>query len=152
MIIHTNLERFWEKVDKNAPNGCWVWGGCKWWNGYGVYYAAPKTRVKAHRYSWELHFGPIPDGLVVCHSCDNPSCVNPSHLWLGQQHQNVADRDRKGRHRPLRGQDNGKSKLSKMDARIIKSHTGVLSQRYLARVFGVAQSTIGRTQRGETYS
>lgn len=97
----TAEERFWEKVQRNGVDDCWPWlGGCIS-GGHGRF-AVTSTRsdvrlVLPHRYSWELAFGPIPDGLKVLHACDTPLCVNPGHLMLGTQQANVVDMYRKGR-------------------------------------------------------
>ena len=88
-------ERFWSKV-KKQPNGCWEWQAAKTRLGYGRF-APEGTTVKAHRVSFELCKGPIPDGMHVMHSCDNPPCVNPEHLSLGSNQDNVNDREAKGR-------------------------------------------------------
>lgn len=87
--------RFWDFVDKT--DGCWVWRGSKT-NGYryGFFKKHGKV-VQSHRYSWEMSFGAIPAGLKVLHRCDNPPCVNPSHLFLGTQKDNIHDMIRKGR-------------------------------------------------------
>ena len=71
---------------------CWEWTGLKYPSGYGRF-----CKKYAHRFSYEIHKGEIYNNLKVCHSCDNPSCVNPEHLWLGTQKDNVQDRDKKGR-------------------------------------------------------
>jgi hypothetical protein len=76
-----------------APSGCWPWTGKIATNGYGYL-----DNMLAHRASWLIHHGPIPEGLQVLHHCDNPRCVNPDHLWLGTQADNVADMMAKGRH------------------------------------------------------
>lgn len=78
------------------PNGCHEWTGCINAYGYGIVGIKYKKYL-AHRVAWELANGPIPDGLSVCHSCDNPPCVNLEHLWLGTHKENMADRDAKGR-------------------------------------------------------
>lgn len=81
-------ERFWEKVDKEGPGGCWLWIGARLDLGYGVFWVDGAT-VRAHRYSYELAEGPIPDGLVLDHLCRNPPCVNPAHLEPVQQRENI---------------------------------------------------------------
>jgi hypothetical protein len=85
--------RFLSRVDQNAPNGCWVWVGAvnKERNGYGVFSAGRKM-LRAHRYSYEYFIGPISDGLMVLHHCDNPACVNPEHFHLGKHKENANDR------------------------------------------------------------
>jgi hypothetical protein len=85
--------RFWAKVQKTE--GCWIWCGGQDKNGYGIIRAGQR----AHRRSWELHFGPVPKNLWILHHCDNPSCVRPDHLWLGTVTDNNADMIAKGRHR-----------------------------------------------------
>lgn len=95
----TNKERFWSKVDFSYE--CWVWTGTKA-GGYGRFYLN-RRMMPAHRYSWTETSGPIPDGLMVLHKCDNPSCVRPDHLFLGTQSDNMLDASAKNRiHRATR--------------------------------------------------
>lgn len=91
---HALAERFWKKVQKT--NSCWTWIGCKNRTGYGIIRLEPRN-LRAHRVSWELVNGPIPDGMHVLHRCDNPTCVNPAHLYLGTQKDNIQDAASKGR-------------------------------------------------------
>jgi hypothetical protein len=90
------IERFWDKVQKTES--CWLWTAYLKRNGYGQFFPRRGHPVYAHRYSYELARGAIPDGLLVLHACDNPRCVNPNHLSLGTQKENLADMRRKGRH------------------------------------------------------
>lgn len=84
------IKNFWSKVVK-VDGSCWEWIGCKNKRGYGRIGIAPSKSMNAHRVSWSIHFGDIPVGLFVCHKCDNPSCTNPEHLFLGTRQDNVND-------------------------------------------------------------
>ena len=100
MITDTMTERFWSRVDKTE--GCWNWTGGLDTGGYGALRIPAKRtsskKVRVSRYSWELHNGPITNNLFVLHSCDNTKCVNPSHLFLGTQSDNMLDMSMKKRH------------------------------------------------------
>lgn len=93
----TTDELFWAKVDRRGPDECWEWTAARSPNGYGRFKPKGMGQKTASRWSYEMHVGPIPDGMQVCHTCDNPPCVNPAHLWLGDHAANAADRDAKGR-------------------------------------------------------
>lgn len=83
-----------EMVDFDS---CWIWHGSKMGKGYGQTHYPPGIQSYAHRFAYQLFNGPITDGMEVCHSCDNPACVNPAHLWLGTHHDNIMDSVKKGR-------------------------------------------------------
>lgn len=130
-----------------APNGCWVWTGSCSHFGHGQL-TINRVRVVAHRWSYEHHVGPIPDGLFVLHSCDNPPCVNPSHLFLGTHADNMADMAAKGRGRT--GDVVRWQKLSpELHAEIRQRYTGRWGeQTELAREYGVDPSMITYIVRG----
>jgi hypothetical protein len=96
-------DRFWPKVDKRGPDGCWPWKASKHNFGYGKFYVGVRADgraliVDAHRYSWELaHKRAVPRGKLVTHSCDNPACVNPGHLAIGDHKSNTRDVSVRGR-------------------------------------------------------
>lgn len=93
-------DRFAEKVETRSPRECWPWRGSMAPRGYGTIYVNGKN-VRASRVAWSLRHGiPFPEGLDACHTCDNPSCVNPDHIWPGTKRQNALDAVRKGRVKP----------------------------------------------------
>jgi len=141
------IERFWKRVSKGE--GCWLWEGYKYEFGYGAIRVNGKT-LKAHRFSWWLHFGAAIPKLCVCHTCDNPACVNPDHLFIGTYADNNKDRARKGRsntkytpRRVLQGEDRPQAKLKDTDVIEIR-RLAMLGSRILelASMFGVHKGTI----------
>ncbi len=150
-----DIARFWSKVDVRGKDECWPWTGAISNGRYGHLWGGDKL-VYAHRFSFELHSGPIPDGMDVCHSCDVPSCVNPAHLWLGTRKDNVADMIEKGRgnwSNRACGEKQGNSKLTKEQVLDIRAKyaTRKHTQQELADMFGVVQSAIGRVVRRERW-
>lgn len=89
-------DRFYSKIEFIPFHECWEWTAGLDKDGYGKFWFKNET-IRAHRFSYELHFGPIKEGLCVCHTCDNPGCVRPEHLWLGTIQENSKDRDNKKR-------------------------------------------------------
>lgn len=94
------VDRFWSKVDKRGPDECWPWTGARSVTGYGML-SVPglQAPVQAHRVACGLATGSVQDGRYVCHSCDNPGCCNPAHLWIGTHRENMHDMHAKGRNR-----------------------------------------------------
>ena len=134
LFIEKNMnaqERFSSKINKNK-NGCWEWIGQKDSHGYGKFINNGREE-KASRVSYKFHSGTIPRGMNVCHTCDNPSCVNPKHLFLGTQKDNMIDACKKGRIC---------SKLKEKDVREIRSKRGDYTRRQLAKKYKVSPDTI----------
>lgn len=151
--------RFWLKVDRKGPTDCWKWTGALS-RGYGILNPGrPLTSpLKASRVSWEIHNGPIPPGLVVCHRCDNPPCVNPSHLFLGTMRDNSRDAVSKGRNYQVparlkaRGEKHGGAKLVPADILFIREwFEAGWTQEQLAKVCGVSVSTVKKVTQRKTW-
>lgn len=162
-------QRFWLNVNKGG--GCWLWSAATDRDGYGYFYFDGK-QGKAHRFSYILHHGPIPEGLWVLHHCDTPGCVNPDHLYAGTSAQNIQDAiernrlptgDRNGsrlhpemrprgqKHwtkqvgqMPTSGEGNGRAKLTEADVIAIRElyAKGTHSQSQVGKLFGVSQARI----------
>lgn len=143
--------RFNQFVFRMGLTGCWLWGGSTTEGGYGRFRYNGKS-CRAHRVAWELTNGPIPTGMEVMHSCDNPPCVNPRHLSLGTVKDNAEDRCRKGRSVNLRGEAHGSSKLTAEQVAEIRKVGNTKTQRELGRLYGVDFGQIGRILRQECWN
>jgi hypothetical protein len=145
-------DRFWAKVDRRSPEECWPWkAGIH--RGYGLFRAEKdRPMVRAHRYSWALANGPIPEGMNVLHRCDNPPCCNPAHLFLGTQLDNVEDCAAKGRRRPPSGENNGRAKLTAELVDQIRTEYRPGLQQALANKYGVSRATVSRVLRRAGWS
>lgn len=139
-------EQFFAKVAKGA--GCWTWKGRVNPRGYGRFNYGGRN-VAAHRLSFELANGPIPPGMFVLHKCDVRHCVNPDHLWLGDQFDNMRDMAAKGRSGVKRGEHSHWALLSEEQVKevLASSEAGAV----LARRMGVAPTTIYAIRRGRTW-
>jgi hypothetical protein len=146
-----HIERFWSKV--SVTEGCWRWLASRSPGGYGKFYIN-KLQFYAHRVSYELAFGPIPPRLLVCHRCDVPYCVNPEHLFLGTQSDNMQDAQRKGRNRGTfpKGSIPPNQKLTPEIVREIRlRHTLGERQVSLARRFRITQANVSLIVLGKTW-
>lgn len=140
-------ERFWEKVAKAGPDECWLWTGARNAKGYGKL-----GNLTASRISWELAHERIPDGLFVCHHCDVPACVNPTHLFLGTHRDNMNDRTQKGR-TPRNIGERSKSKLTTEQAlEIRRRYQAGEKPRHIRRDFGVCGSVVSAIGRGKSWT
>lgn len=141
----------------DPATGCWLWTDAPDRDGYGRLQVAGKAR-KAHRVAYEVHVGPVPGDLCVCHKCDVRLCVNPEHLFLGTNTENVADMVRKGRaphvKNPMPGERNGRAVLTLAQAQaardlvLNRGHTRASA----ARRFGVGETAICRIVNGQAWA
>lgn len=152
VINEKTRQRFFSKV--RITPGCWLWqaSGTR---GYGVFGIDAKTTRLAHRVSWEIHNGPVPDDLWVLHRCDTPACVNPDHLWLGTHEDNMQDMaaKRRGRGGHPSGLRAYHAKLGADEVREIRRlRDAGVRQREVAAQFGVHRSTVQDITTGKTYA
>lgn len=144
-------ERFWQKVDKSGK--CWEWTATtsKQRLGYGRFWDNG-TLVCAHRYSYELENGPVPDGFLVLHRCDNSLCVRPDHLYLGTQFDNMHDMKRRGRERKAYGSDNKSTKLNPEIVRVVRKLAGRITYNEIGELWGISKGHVGHIVRGDIWS
>lgn len=146
----TVARRLSERVDRSGgPDACWLWRGALHPNGYGTLGIEGRTRY-AHRAAWEASHGGIPSGLSVLHRCDNPPCVNPSHLFLGTQSDNMADKAAKGR--GPRGETNPQARLTVAEVLAIRELRGLASPTEIASRFGIRRAHVFRIFNRERWS
>lgn len=151
-------DRFWAKVVKTDT--CWLWAGYVMPNGYGQVRREGKAYL-CHRWAWKITYGHLPDNKVVAHVCDVRNCVNPDHLWLGTQEDNLLDMYRKGRAIPFagirpdnRGERQGRATLTDKQVLEIRNLavTSSLSHQAIANLYGVRRQTVSRVLAGDTWS
>lgn len=153
-------QRLWSRVDIKGPTDCWIWLGSPR-KGYGhIKKQGQRVSSATHRVAWELTYGVIPDGLFVCHKCDNKRCCNPNHLFIGTPQENTLDMYNKKkdptsngtRYQPnVSGEKNGRAKLTLKDVDLIRSNKGSISSKDLASQFSVSVSTICRVISGSQW-
>jgi len=150
------VERLESRLDKSPASGCWLYLGARLPRGYGIIGAGGKRKkIYAHRAAWIVWRGPIPEGMHVCHRCDNPPCCNPDHLFLGTRSDNMRDCVQKNRLNvgDRRGTNNGRAKLSEEQVREIREcyAKGGVSQSQLAAKFNIWQTHISRIIRRQAW-
>lgn len=143
------LERFWAKVKKGKPNECWEWTASLNTDGYGQFAFRPenwgkKVNFQAHQLAFYIEHRNLPEGMCVCHKCDNTQCTNFHHLFLGTQADNVKDRDTKGRHWVPLGEASGTAKLDESQVQEIRIlwFVGRIRAEEIAAMFGVSLGCI----------
>jgi hypothetical protein len=147
-LTEADLKRFWDKVDVRGPDDCWEWIGSTGPNGYGRIGKRIGHLYLAHRWAYFIEYGVDPGRMKVCHTCDNPSCCNPAHLWLGTTLDNNQDAMKKNRHTP--GERNYQAKLTEQDVRaILKSNE---FHRVLAERYGVCRQAITHIKNGRRWA
>jgi len=144
-------DRIENKVELVTESGCWIWMGTTTTRGYGQIESDTK-KYYAHRASYQAFVGEIPEGMNVCHRCDNRFCVNPSHLFLGTQKDNLQDMKRKGR--STIGEKNARSKLTHAQVAMIKVllKNKTQTDERLAEQFGVTRGAINLIKQGKRWN
>lgn len=132
-------DRFWARVDRRGPAECWLFAGAPGHKAGHIHIVLDDgSRTYAHRFAWELAHGPIPAGLRILHTCDDPRCVNPAHLLLGTQRENIHDSIQKGRYNTF-----GIQKLTAAQVQTIRARVAAGQlQREVAAAFGIARNSV----------
>ena len=141
------VARFWSKVDKRGPDECWPWTAGLFDGGYGSFWVGG-TSKGSHRVAWEATFGPT--DLHVLHSCDNPPCCNPSHLFTGSNLDNIADKVAKGRQARQKGSTHGMSKLTEAAVVAIRDRMNEPADA-VGRDFGIDGDYVNAIRRGKAW-
>lgn len=162
------MKRFWDKVKLAAKGVCWEWqASTEKRNGYGKFGLSAGGWDRAHRVAWRLVHGPIPKGMFVLHTCDNPKCVNTNHLYLGTKKDNAQDRERRGRSNHAVGVNHGrhthpgqtagsKNGRAKLDERavhglLLRHFKQGMTKADLAREYGLSKTTVGHIVSGKLW-
>lgn len=148
------MKTFWNKVKRRSAQRCWEWTAYRNPLGYGMFWYEKRLQL-AHRVSWKIHNGVFNEKLCVLHSCDNPSCVNPRHLWLGTRTDNNNDKVRKGRAQRMFGEENGRARLT--EAQVLELRRLWKTEKYTIpqlseRFGGVPEPTLHHAITGYTWS
>lgn len=154
-LVSGDESRFWAKVQRLSEDDCWIWTASQDKDMYGkfrIFESGKKIDIRAHQYSWQLFSGrPVPPGIKVCHTCDHPYCVNPKHLFLGTNQDNMDDMVQKDRQ--AKGKLIGSSKLDEVKVKEIRElySTGNYTQQQLSDLFTVSRSVIGAIVRRDIW-
>jgi hypothetical protein len=144
IMTEKQIAKFWAKINILGPDDCWEWKSPTSSKGYGRYTVGGKT-IYAHRIAWELTHGSIPKGLFVCHHCDNRKCINPNHMFLGTNQDNVDDMVNKGRNFIPKGEKQGSAKLTEeqvMEIRRLYTTLECTSREILGKLYNVSSRQI----------
>lgn len=145
-------DRFHKTVDKQGGNKCWIWLGSKDKDGYGRFYTKLLNTSRAHKVSYILHFGNVKNGMIICHTCDIPSCVNPKHLYSGTPNDNAQDKINRGRDLNTRGAKHHNAKLNDNTVKRLKERMkNGESCSMIARELEMNQSSINAIKNSKTW-
>jgi hypothetical protein len=142
--------RLWRHIEGIDFANCWNWKGAKDLDGYGFIKSKEGPQLRAHRAMYELHYGAIPPGLVVCHKCDNPSCVNPDHLFAGTPKENTQDMLAKSRGGDRRGTKNGVAKLT--EQQVLEIYASSWPTVRIAATYKISDATVYAIKNGRAWA